>query len=263
MARIRTIKPDFFVSEDVSALPLRARLTWIGLWTQCDDHGRTKDVDRLIKAAVWALDDLSLREVEEDLAVLAEHGRIVRYVVEGKGYLAVVNWHVHQAISKASKARHPAPPVPVNPVEPGAPGFCADCARESPGEVPDDSRNAPGGLPLGKERKGKEGTRARDPAGTLPERRPPPNQEPPRRCPKHLNDTDSPPCPACGDARRAHQAWERERRDRPTPTPATPHCPIHPDQPTGSKACPRCTAEAVPPPDLRAALRHEPAPEAS
>lgn len=40
MAKIRSIKPDFFTSEDVSALPLRARLTWIGLWTHCDDHGR-------------------------------------------------------------------------------------------------------------------------------------------------------------------------------------------------------------------------------
>jgi hypothetical protein len=42
MPRIRSIKPDFFKSEDVAALPLRARLLWIGLWTQCDDHGRTR-----------------------------------------------------------------------------------------------------------------------------------------------------------------------------------------------------------------------------
>jgi hypothetical protein len=40
--------------------------------------------------------------------------------------------------------------------------------------------------------------------------------------------------------------------DRPTPVPDRPACPIHPDQPTGSKACPRCAAEAAPPPDLRA-----------
>lgn len=50
--------------------------------------------------------------------------------------------------------------------------------------------------------------------------------------------------------------------DRPTPTPATPHCPIHPEHPTGSRACPRCLAEAAPAPDLRAALRR-PAQEAS
>lgn len=255
MARIRTIKPDFFVSEDVSALPLRARLTWIGLWTQCDDHGRTKDVGRLIKAAVWPLDDLSLRDVEEDLAVLADHGRIVRYEVDGKTYLAVVNWHVHQAISKASKTRHPAPPHPVNPVDPGTPGYCADCARESTGGVPDGSGNAPGGLPLGKEGRGKEGTRAGGSAGTVQDSSA--GEEPPRRCPKHLNATDSPPCPACGDARRAHQAWDRARRAVPTPTPSTPHCPIHPEHPTGSKACPACTREKTPAPNLRALIAEE------
>lgn len=48
--------------------------------------------------------------------------------------------------------------------------------------------------------------------------------------------------------------------DRPTPTPGTPHCPIHPDQPTGSKACPRCLAEAAPArtDQLRAAVRRTP-----
>lgn len=48
--------------------------------------------------------------------------------------------------------------------------------------------------------------------------------------------------------------------DRPTPTPRTPHCPIHPDQPTGSKACPRCLAEAAPArtDQLRAAVRRTP-----
>ena len=50
---------------------------------------------------------------------------------------------------------------------------------------------------------------------------------------------------------------------RPTPVPSTPHCPIHPDQPTGSKACPRCLAEAAPAPDLRAALRRPATQEAS
>jgi hypothetical protein len=34
----------------------RARLTWIGLWTQCDDQGRTKDHVKLIKADVWPPD---------------------------------------------------------------------------------------------------------------------------------------------------------------------------------------------------------------
>lgn len=109
MARIRTIKPTFFTSEDVSVLPLRARLTWIGLWTHCDDSGRAKDNARLIKAAIWPLDDMSLGQVEEDLSTLADHGRIVRYEVGGQRFLEVTNWSEHQKISRPTPSKIPAP----------------------------------------------------------------------------------------------------------------------------------------------------------
>lgn len=114
MARIRTIKPSFFASEDVSALPLRARLTWIGLWTHCDDQGRCKDNVRLIKAAVWPLDDVSLREIEEDLDTLAGAGRIVRYESDGQQCLAVVNWDAHQVINRPTPSKLPPPPDPLH-----------------------------------------------------------------------------------------------------------------------------------------------------
>jgi hypothetical protein len=106
--RIRSIKPSFFASEDVAELPYRARLTWVGLWTHCDDKGRCKDNTKLIKAALWALDDVSLRDVEEDLAVLAEYGRITRYEVDGKRYLQVTNWN-HQRIDKPTPSVIPSP----------------------------------------------------------------------------------------------------------------------------------------------------------
>ena len=109
MARIRSIKPSFFRSEDVSALPLRARLTWIGLWTHCDDQGRTKDNVRLIKGDVWPLDNVTLADVEEDLSTLAAHGRIVRYEVGGKRYLEVANWSKHQKIDRPTASLLPAP----------------------------------------------------------------------------------------------------------------------------------------------------------
>ena len=232
MPRIRTVKPGFFRSEDVSPLPFRARLTWIGLWTQCDDHGRYKDSARLIKADVWPLDpDVSLRDVEDDLNTLADLGRIVRYQVDGKPYLAVVNWHAHQSINRPTRPQHPAPPVPLGSLNPEDPNHCAVCAVPGPGPAPTD-RLAPAGtapeprettgthdpltephsgltepsvkpheaLTLGKERKGKEGTRA--PARESP---------PPARCPPHINTPDPGPCGPCADARRTRQRWDRDR----------------------------------------------------
>ena len=40
MARIRTIKPEFFTSDDICALPALARLLYIGLWCEADREGR-------------------------------------------------------------------------------------------------------------------------------------------------------------------------------------------------------------------------------
>ena len=205
MPRIRTIKPSFFASEDVSALPLRARLTWIGLWTHCDDAGRAKDNVKLIKAAVWPLDNVGLADVEEDLITLADHGRIVRYAVEGQRFLEVTNWSEHQKISKRTDSRIPPPPT------------------SPPGALPEDSRNIHGGLPedSGEEGKGREGKGrdARAPASTTPDAPPPPPGEPPSKCPRHIGDPSPPPCGACADARRAHDAWERQRAETPTPSP--------------------------------------------
>lgn len=142
MARIRSIKPGFFTSEDVSELPLRARLTWIGLWTHCDDQGRAKDNTRLIKAALWALDDVSLKDVEEDLTVLANCGRIVRYQVGGQNYLAVTNWAAHQHPNKPQKSTLPPPPDTHEPV---------------PEAGTEPARSAPVVVTVGEEGRGTEG----------------------------------------------------------------------------------------------------------
>lgn len=234
MPRIRTIKPDFFKSEDVSALPMRARLTWIGLWTQCDDHGRYKDSARLIKGDLWSLEDVSLADIEEDLAALAAANRIARYQVDGKHYLVIVNWHKHQAINRPSKGVHPAPPFPMASADPNDPNHCKHCAlpgsggRPAPAEqyaseprgtaesTPHNSVSTHGTLTehsrqegKGREGKGREGNaRASQAQPSPPE---PPEQPPPPTCPKHIDDPDPPPCRPCGKARQAREAWDREQ----------------------------------------------------
>jgi hypothetical protein len=209
MPRIRTIKPSFFQSDDVSALPLRARLTWIGLWTQCDDQGRTKDHARLIKAAIWPLDNVSLADIEEDLTTLAEQGRIVRYSAAGQRYLEIVNWDVHQSINRPSASRIPAPP----------------------------SHSLNGHRPLSEhslgEGKGKEG-KGRDARASA--------REPPRTCPKHPNGTDD-PCRAC---QRAREAAEQTAADKRARVDASAKCRIHRGQLAAN--CALCRAEELSPP---------------
>jgi hypothetical protein len=89
MARIRSIKPEFFTSLTIADLTSEQRLTFIGLWTHADDEGRCVDDPRLIKAALWPLDDRTAADVETDLVALTESSLIARYTLNQRRYLAV------------------------------------------------------------------------------------------------------------------------------------------------------------------------------
>lgn len=119
MARIRTIKPEFFTSLTIADLTPEQRLTFIGLWTQVDDEGRCVDDARLIKAALWPLDDRTASDIEIDVKALDAVDLITRYVCRGKRYIAVTNWHEHQKINRPSESKFPAPedgqPLPPDP----------------------------------------------------------------------------------------------------------------------------------------------------
>lgn len=221
MPKIRSIKPEFFTSETVSTLSLRTRLTWIGLWTQCDDHGRSRDNARLIKAAVWPLDPVSLAEIEEDLHHLATANLIDRYQSNGKSLLAVTNWSEHQHPNRVAKPQFPGPSDPGSeprtiPVD----GNTTDTARQAvdnpaTGHLPSSEQQCSDTAAtvrqhandrLGGYRKGEEGN-----ARATAAQRPPADSLPAPRCPIHEHDPDPPSCGRCADARRARQTAERDR----------------------------------------------------
>lgn len=135
--RIRSIRPEFWSSEDVAAMDWHTRLVFVGLWSYVDDNGVGRDVEPLIVAALFPLDgDLpeSSRRVTGALRHLSDHGQITRYRVDGKPYLHVAAWEKHQRIEKKSTGRYPLPtsedaeirePSPTTPgalPEPSAPG---------------------------------------------------------------------------------------------------------------------------------------------
>lgn len=110
MARIRSIKPDFWKSEAIAALPKETRLTFIGLWSYVDDNGVGLDNEKLITAELYPLEEdprETLASVHRDLALLQNAGRITRYTVAGKRYLSVTNWNEHQKIDRPGKPRYP------------------------------------------------------------------------------------------------------------------------------------------------------------
>lgn len=67
MARIRTVKPELFLDEQLAALPPLHRLAFIGLFTQADRAGRLEDRPRRLKMVLLPYDDVDMNEVLSDL----------------------------------------------------------------------------------------------------------------------------------------------------------------------------------------------------
>lgn len=94
MARIRTIKPEFFKNENLADLPALDRLLFIGLWTLSDRAGRLEDRPKRIRAEIFPYDENY--NVETGLSNLANAGFILRYQVSELPYIQVVNFVKHQ-----------------------------------------------------------------------------------------------------------------------------------------------------------------------
>ena len=108
MARIRSIKPEFFTSEQVAECSTNARLLFVGMWCFCDDQGIHPDSPARLKMEVFPSDDLTKADVEQYVEELVAVGLIQRYEVEGQKYLMVTGWVRHQKIDKPSK-KYPLP----------------------------------------------------------------------------------------------------------------------------------------------------------
>ncbi len=109
MARIRSIKPEFWTSEQVMECSPNARLAFIGMWNFCDDAGRMPASPKQIKALVFPSDDFTSENVRRMLDELERNGLIARYIVDDKEFLAVTGWH-HQKIDRPQKPKTPEPP---------------------------------------------------------------------------------------------------------------------------------------------------------
>jgi hypothetical protein len=98
MARIRTIKPEFFTSEDIVGLSPFARLLYIALWCEADKEGRL----------VWKPATFKLRYLPGDSCdvpalckELTDAGLVVLY---GSGFAHIPAFKAHQHINPRESA---------------------------------------------------------------------------------------------------------------------------------------------------------------
>lgn len=93
MARIRTIKPEFFTSEDIVSLSAFARLLYIALWCEADREGRMVWKPKTFKMRYFPADDIDVQALCDEIT---SAGLIKLY---GEGYAYVPAFHAHQHIN--------------------------------------------------------------------------------------------------------------------------------------------------------------------
>lgn len=110
MARIRSIKPEFWESESVGRLSRDARLLFIGLWSSADDEGRFRAHPRLLASGLFAYDEDAVRAVPKWLGELEREGCVQLYQAGEDRFGCIPKWDKHQKIDRPSPSRLPAPP---------------------------------------------------------------------------------------------------------------------------------------------------------
>lgn len=104
MARIRTIKPEFFTSEDICSLSPLARLLYVALWCEADREGRLSWKPRTFKLRYFPADDCDIDALARE--ILAS-GLVVAY---GESLAYIPQFQKHQHLNPREAASTLPPP---------------------------------------------------------------------------------------------------------------------------------------------------------
>lgn len=114
MARIRTIKPEFWEDDVIGSLSRDARLLFIATLNLADDEGLLRWSAAYLKASAFMYDDdISIKAVEKLMAELIAPGLLFEYRA-GKSqqpFAYVVNFHKHQRINRPTPSKFVPPSI--------------------------------------------------------------------------------------------------------------------------------------------------------
>jgi len=117
MARIRTIKPDFFTDEKLSQVSRDARLLFIGLLVHADDMGRQQYSPVRLKNQIFPADQITEEAVERWIDELAEYEliRVYKNYSHTQRYIWIPGFLRHQSINKRGHSTLPPHPKDFRP----------------------------------------------------------------------------------------------------------------------------------------------------
>lgn len=108
MARIRTVKPEFWDDEKLAKFSLQANLIYIGTWNFSDDSGIIRRNANWIKSKIFPhREELRLSDVRIWIKELEDAGIIVPFNCNNEGYYLIPTFKTHQRIDKPQKSKIP------------------------------------------------------------------------------------------------------------------------------------------------------------
>jgi hypothetical protein len=110
MARIRSIKPEFWDSERLGKLTPLARLTFMGLISHADDEGRGRASVDWLGGRLHGYDAAARKSLPAALEELGGSGIVVFYEVGGCKYYWIKGFAEHQVINRPTSSKLPEPP---------------------------------------------------------------------------------------------------------------------------------------------------------
>lgn len=100
MARIRTIKPQFWDDAKIGRIPRDARLLYIGLWTFADDLGVVIADPVWLKSKIFPYDRIQIQQLEAWLGLLEKTGFISLLSVKSESFYYLPTFSRHQIINR-------------------------------------------------------------------------------------------------------------------------------------------------------------------
>ncbi len=129
MARIRTIKPEFFTSEDIVDLSPLARLLYIATWCEADREGRLVWKPRTMKLRYFPADDCDIDALARELVA---SGLVVPY---DDGLAFIPSFSRHQHVNpRESQSSLPIPDASLTRDDASLPVSDAQVGREGKGK---------------------------------------------------------------------------------------------------------------------------------
>jgi hypothetical protein len=105
----RILKESICNSEDINQLRLLEEITFYRLIVSCDDYGTLDARPKILKAKLFPIkDEIDIEEIDRIILGLCAAGLITLYENDGRLYLHLNKWNVHQRV-RNFRSKYPKP----------------------------------------------------------------------------------------------------------------------------------------------------------